>query len=488
MNIIIENGLICTATDHFVGDIVITGDTITAITAPHAARQTVGSGTNNSPAEQEFQTVVPIKDQGTDYEIIDATGHYVVPGGIDPHTHFDLQQSPKHRACDDFLHGGIAAPCGGTTTIIDHIAFGPAGCSLHHQFDVYRDLAKDCPVDYSFHGVFQHVDDSILKEINELVTKKGFPSFKAYTTYGSPMHEPELFALLERLKKCGGLLTVHAEDDTITNTLRNRLTKEELLPIGHALTRPNTAESISVNTVIGLARVVGDAPVYLVHMSAHESLSEIRLARQEGQANIYAETCPQYLFLTDDKFKDGGPMESIKYMLAPPLRKKEDQDALWQGLQDGTVQVVATDHCPFTIAEKQAYVDDFRNCPGGISGVEERMPLLFSEGVLQKRLTPEQFVQVTATNAARIFGITNKGDIKVGYDADLVLFNPNESRTFRADNLKTTCGYSAYEGMTVNATVAKVFLRGQLIAENNTFCGKKGYGQLLKRHIKAADK
>lgn len=459
MNYIIENGLICTASQHFKGDIVITGSTITALTAPKEARQTVDAS----------------------YEIIDATDHYVVPGGIDPHTHFDLQQSPNHRACDDFYQGGVAAACGGTTTIIDHMAFGPTDCDLHHQFEVYKKLANNCPIDYSFHGVFQHINKEILAEANDLITKEGFPSFKAYTTYSAPMHDAELFAILEQLKNSGGLLTVHAENDVITNTLRNRLKRNELIPLGQAATRPNVAESISVANVLGLAKAVGDAPIYLVHLSAKESLREVQLARDTKQQHIFVETCPQYLFLTDAKFSDGAPLEGIKYMLAPPLREKTDQLALWEGLQNGDIQVVATDHCPFTIAEKQAYVNDFRRCPGGISGVEERMPLLFSEGVLTGRLTPEQFVRVTATNAATIFGLPHKGDIQLGYDADLVLFNPNEPRTLTAPNLHSTCGYSAYEGMTVKATIASVFLRGQLIANGNAFTGKAGYGQLIKR-------
>lgn len=459
MNYLIENGLICTATRHFKGDIIISKTIISAITEPLKGRQLVDDS----------------------YEIIDATDHYVVPGGIDPHTHFDLQQSPLHRSCDDFYHGGLAAACGGTTTIIDHMAFGPKGCTLHHQFDIYKKLAQNCPIDYSFHGVFQHINEQILTEANELITLEGFPSFKAYTTYSAPMHDTELLAILEQMKTSHGLLTVHAENDVITTTLRRRLSKNELTPASQATTRPNVAESISVANVLGLAKTAGDAPIYIVHLSAKESLREVMLARETNQQNIFIETCPQYLFLTDSKFSDGGPLEGIKYMLAPPLRKQADQAALWQGLQTGAIQVVATDHCPFTVEEKQAYVNDFRHCPGGISGVEERMPLLFSEGVLTGKLTPEQFVQVTATNAATIFGLPRKGDIQIGYDADIVLFNPKESRTFTANTLHTTCGYSAYEGMTVNATVAKVFLRGQLIAENNRFYGEAGYGQLVHR-------
>lgn len=458
MNFIIQNGTICTSDRHFIGDIIVTGDTITAITAPQTAQL-------SHPAHQ----------------IIDATGRYVVPGGIDPHTHFDLQQSPQYRACDDFYDGGVAAACGGTTTIIDHMAFGPKGCDLHHQFNVYRQLAERCPIDYSFHGVFQHMSEDILRELPSLVTEEGFPSFKAYTTYGSPMFDRDLFRILKAMKPINGLLTVHAENDAITNELRDMLAPDEILPAAQATTRPNEAESITISTLLGLAKAADNAPVYIVHLSAHESLEEVRLARREGQPHIYVETCPQYLLLTDDKFSDGGPMEGIKYMLAPPLRKKHDNDALWNGLANGDIQVVATDHCPFTIEEKQANVADFRRCPGGVSGVEERMPLLFSEGVLKGRLTPERFVQVTATNAARIFGISHKGDIKEGYDADLVIINPTDTHEFNAHTLHTTCHYSPYEGITAHCSIERVFLRGTLIAEHNEFRGQRGGGTLLHR-------
>lgn len=414
-------------------------------------------------------------------EVIDADGMYVCPGGIDPHTHMDLQQSPKYRACDTFYTGGVAAACGGTTTIIDHMAFGPVGCSLHHQFGVYRKLAADCPVDYSFHGVFQHINADILKELGDIIDE-GFPSFKAYTTYGFPITEPQLMPILRVMKEHHGLLTVHAENDTITNTLRRELQPDELLPIGQALTRPNIAEAESVNMLLSVARADGDAPVYVVHLSAHESLDQVRLARREGQKNIYVETCPQYLLLTEDKFRDGGPEEAIKYMMAPPLRKKEDNEAIWQGLRDGSVQVIATDHCPFTEKEKLENVADFRNCPGGVSGVEERMPLVFSEGVLKGRISLEQFVQTTSTNAAKIFGLyPKKGTLLPGSDADVILINPSKKRTFSHDNLHTTCGYSPYNGMTTDCTIDLVMLRGKIIARDNTFTGQKGYGTLLHR-------
>lgn len=454
MTYVIKNGIVCLEGEHIKTDLVIEGERIVSL------GKTTYSGSE---------------------EVIDADGMYVVPGGIDAHTHMDLQQSPRYRACDDFAAGGIAAACGGTTTIIDHIAFGPDGCSLRYMLDAYKGLAQDCPVDYSFHGVFQHIDEAILAELGELIDE-GYPSYKAYTTYGFPMTEPQLMPVLQVMKEHHGLLTVHAENDTITNSLRNALTPDELLPIGQALTRPNIAEAESIDMVLATARVNDDAPVYIVHLSAHESLSRVRLARTEGQQNIYIETCPHYLVLTDEKFRQGGPKEAIKYMMAPPLRKKEDNEALWEGLRRGDIQVVATDHCPFTIEEKLENVGDFRKCPGGVSGVEERMPLLFSEGVMKGRLSLERFVQVTSTNVAKIFGLyPKKGCLLPGSDADIVLINPRQKRTFAKENLRTTCGYSPYEGMTVDCHIAMVWLRGNVIARENEFTGTMGYGQWLPR-------
>ncbi|WP_287770660.1 dihydropyrimidinase [Megasphaera sp.] len=454
MDYVIKGGTVCFGEEHFQADITLRDGKIWSI----------GGGLHRGSEE-----------------VIDADGMYVCPGGIDPHTHMDLQQSPQYRACDDFYSGGVAAACGGTTTIIDHMAFGPEGCSLRYPFEQYKLLAESCPIDYSFHGVFQHVDEAVLRELSELI-EEGFPSFKAYTTYGYPMGDADLMRILPVMKSHGGLLTVHAESDGMTNYLRQALSPDELSPIGQARTRPNEAEASAVSEVLSAARACGDAPVYIVHTSAHESVDRICLSRQEGQRNVYAETCPQYLLLTEDKFTEGGPLEGIKYMMAPPLRKKVDNDALWQALRDGTVQVVATDHCPFTVEEKQAHAADFRSCPGGVSGVEERMPLLFSEGVVKGRLSLGQFVRVTSTNAAKIFGLyPKKGTLLPGSDADIVLIDPSRKRTIRKDNLHTTCGYSPYEGMTTDCTISKVFLRGQIIAQDNVFLGQSGYGWLLPR-------
>jgi dihydropyrimidinase len=456
---LIKNGIICTEGGAFKGSIKIENEKISMI------------ATTFDEKEESFD------------EVIDAEGKYVVPGGIDPHTHMELQQSPKYRSVDDFYTGGVAAACGGTTMIVDHMSFGPKGCTLMSRFDEYKGLGEKCPIDYSFHGVFQHIDKDILKELAWIVSSQGFPSFKAYTTYGFPMHDKDLLEILEVMKKEKGLLTVHAENDAIKNVLKDQYAAEgKLTPIYQAITRPNQAEAEAVDRLFNLAKVAKEAPIYIVHMSAKESLEVLREFRAHGQKNMYAETCPQYLLLTDKKFEEGGPEEGIKYILAPPFRKKADNEALWDGLAKGDIQTVATDHCPFTIEEKEENVADYRKCPGGISGVEERMPLLFSEGVQKGRISLERFVEVSATNAAKIFGMyPRKGTILPGSDADITIIDPNRSRVIEKSNLHTKAGYSAYEGIKVDCVIDTVLSRGKVVARNNEFLGERGAGELIPR-------
>jgi len=459
MKTLIKGGTVCLEGEIFKGDILICDDKIKELSSDYTG----------------------------DYDnLIDAKDKYVCPGGIDPHTHMSLRQSEKYTSCDSFYDGGVAAACGGTTTIIDHMAFGKEGESLYSRFEEYKELAKDCPIDYSFHGVFWYINDEILKELKDIIKNKGFTSFKAYTTYGYPMFDRELLDIFSVIKEAGGLLCVHAENDAITNVLKEKYAKEgHLEPIYQAITRPNEAEAEAVSRLIKLAKVENESNLYIVHLSAKESLEEVIQARKAGQKNVYVETCTQYLTLTDDKFKEGGSKEGIKYILAPPFRKREDNERLWKGVKDGDIQVIATDHCPFTLKEKLENVDDFRFCPGGISGVEERMSIIFSEGVLKGRISLEKFVEVTSANAAKIFGLyPKKGNLLPGADADVVIIDPNRSRVFEKSNLRTTAGYSAYEGMKVDCVIDTVISKGKVIARDNEFFGTKGSGELLLRKAK----
>lgn len=459
MKTLISNGTLCLEGEVVKADLAIRDEVVEAI----------GSGFDPAGFEQ----------------VIDATGRYVMPGGVDAHTHMALQQTPRYRACDDFFDGGAAAACGGTTTIIDHMGFGEPGCTLESRFEEYLGLAERCPIDYSFHGVFQHVNEDVLAELATLVTDKGYTSYKAYTTYGFPIQDAGMLAILQVMKDTGGLLTVHSENDAICTTLQAQFSAQgHLEPIYHALSRPNAAEAEAVGRLVQLAKVADEAPLYIVHMSAHESLEPIRRARAAGQQNLFVETCTQYLTLTDAMFSEGGPSRGILYMLAPPLRKQIDNVELWKAVAAGDIQVVATDHCPFRAEQKLEHVDDYRGAPGGLSGVEERMPILFSEGVQKGRLTLERFVQVTAANPARIFGMyPTKGTLLPGSDADVTIIDPHRSRVFATDNLRSTAGYSPYEGLKVDCVVDTVLSRGTVVAKDNAFVGERGRGRMVPRHL-----
>lgn len=412
----------------------------------------------------------------------DVDGMYVMPGGIDPHTHMELQQSPDHRACDDFYSGTVAAACGGTTSIIDHIAFGPEGANLHYSLDIYKDLAKKSVIDYSFHGVIQHVDEDILKELEEIIENEGITSFKAYSTYGYAMDDIDFYRILKVMKKSGGLLTIHCENDLITKYLI-----KEALDEGHTdvkyfpATRPNQAEAESVDTLINLASLVG-APVYIVHTSAGESVDRISLAKDSGQ-EVYSETCTQYLVLDDSLYSENGPQEGVKYLMQPPLRKKKDQEILWKAIKDGYVESLGTDHCPFIYkTEKTLALDNFTLAPGGIPGVEERIKIAFSEGVLKDKIDLNTFVKITSTNPAKIFGMyPEKGSLNINTDADIMVIDPNKKETISQESQHSLCDYSTYEGMEVVCSVHLVFARGKLVAKDGEFVGQKGYGKFIPR-------
>ncbi|MBP1919219.1 dihydropyrimidinase [Youngiibacter multivorans] len=415
-------------------------------------------------------------------EVIDAGGRLVLPGGVDVHTHFDLQAG-SHRAADDFHTGTIAAACGGTTTIVDHMAFGPKGCSLRHQEEVYHGLAdRKAVIDYGFHGVLQHVDDKVLQELEEM-TRDGIPSFKAYMTYDFRLSDSEILRAMEAVKKTGGVLTVHAENHEKIEHLRKTFIEENRSEaIYHAMSRPNLTESEAVGRLIGLSEMAGWPNLYLVHISAKESLEEVRRARKNGARNIFVETCTQYLTLTEDKYDlpDG---EALKYIMSPPLRKQSDVDALWKGIADGDVQVVGTDHCPFFFEEKLMFgLSDFTKCPNGGPGVEERMRILFSEGVMKKRISMKRFIEVTSLNPAKVMGLyPEKGNLMPGADADIFIIDPEKSGTFTSESIHGAAGYTLYEGMEYMGEVELVMQRGRVIVKDGIFLGSEGDGRYLKR-------
>lgn len=456
MSLLIKNGTIVTASDIYEGDIYIDEGIIKEI------------GVNI--------------DKSAD-ETIDAKGKYVIPGGVDVHTHLNLDVGIA-VANDDFYTGTVAAACGGTTTIVDHMGFGPKGCKLKHQVDVYHGYAKDnAVIDYSFHGVIQHINDEILDEMESIVKDEGIPSFKVYLTYDYMLNDEEVVKVLKRLKELGGMTTVHCENHGSIKFLRDYYVKNNLKTTKyHPLSRPVETEGEAVNRMINLAAISNDAPLYIVHLSSEIGLNYIKMAHERGE-DVYAETCPQYLVLDDSKYNLENN-EGLKYMMSPPLRKKSDIDSLWKGLKDGHIKTIATDHCPFAFnKDKQLGKDDFTKCPNGAPGIEERMPLIFSEGVMKNRISINKFVEVCCTNPAKIFGMyPKKGTIQVGSDGDIVIIDPNIEKTIKVEDMHSNVDYTAYEGIKVQGYPTYTILRGEIIAKDNEFIGKKGYGQFIKRN------
>lgn len=457
MSTIIKNGKIVTASDIYNADIIIDEGIIKQI------------GVN-----------LPLGN----HEVIDAMGKYVVPGGIDVHTHLNLDVGIA-VAKDDFYTGTVAAACGGTTTIVDHMGFGPKGCNLKHQVDVYHEYADGkAVIDYSFHGVLQHVNEEILNEMEQIISNEGIPSFKAYLTYDYKLSDMEALKVLIRLKELGGLTTVHPENDAAVNYLRSYYSNNGMLaPIYHALSRPAECEAEAINRMINLAAIAGNAPLYIVHLSCGLGLDYIKMASERGQ-KVYAETCPQYLLLDDERYNEPNN-EGLKYIMSPPLRKKNDQKKLWNGIREGFIQVIATDHCPFDFnGEKQLGKDNFTKCPNGAPGIETRVPLLFSEGVSKGRISINKFVEIISTNPAKIFGLyPRKGTIALGSDADIVIIDPDKEVVLTKNILHENVDYTAYEGMKLKGYPILTLVRGKVVAKDNKFVGEAGYGKFIKRSI-----
>lgn len=417
-------------------------------------------------------------------KILDAADCYVMPGGIDVHTHLNLQVGDE-KVSDGFYHGSVAAAHGGTTTIVEHPGFGPQGCGLHHQTDLYRKQAADeMVIDYGMHSVIQHVDTQTASAIKTL-TAEGIPSHKVYLTYGGRLEDHEIIQVMKTTHAAGGLTCFHAESHAIITELSSAFKEQEdvLNPFNHPKSRPDYSEAEAVNRIIALSRAAGNAPVYIVHLSTASGLEIIRKAKQNG-LQVYSETCPQYLTLTEDCYKEAKNI-GLQYIMSPPLRSRHDCDALWNGLADGTIDVLATDHCSFSFAQKLAKgTSNIFHAPGGIPGVETRVPLLFSEGVVKKRIDIKRFVQLISTNPAHIMGLSpQKGNLAIGTDADLMIIDPSIAKTIQAESLHQHVDYSPFSEMTVIGWPTTVMLRGKILVQNGKFQGSKGYGKYIKRQI-----
>ena len=456
MRMLIRGGTVVTETGTFQGDVLI--------------------------EDGKILEVLKGKDEAAADEVIDAAGKYVLPGAVDIHTHMDLDVGIA-RAIDDFYTGTVAAACGGTTTIVDHMAFGPKGCSPWHQVREYHRLADgNAAVDYGFHGVLQHTDGSVPDEMAQIAKEEGITSFKVYMTYDGRLDDLDLMKVLKRAGEEKILIASHCENHGIVTYYRERFVKEgKTKTRWHPASRPAEAEAEAVSRLLYLAQAAGEAPVYIVHLSSRKGLEEFRKAKRAGQAHIGAETCPQYLLLDEKLYDD--PKEGLKAIMAPPLRRQEDRDALWQALAEDELDTVATDHCPFTFAkQKQQGAQDFTRCPSGAPGVEERLILLYSEGVVKGRITLPQLVKYACANPARVAGLyPRKGAIEAGADADLVILDPEKEWTMATGRLHGNADYTCYEGMKIKGAVERVILRGGTVALNGEFTGTRGGGQYLRR-------
>jgi len=425
--------------------------------------------------------LLPGAKASPDLEIIDAKGEIIMPGGVDVHTHMNLDTGSA-VSCDDFYSGTVAAACGGTTTIVDHPAFGPDGCSPDYHINKYRDMADGkAVIDYSFHGVIQNVDDNVLSAMENLAGQ-GITSFKVYLTYAHKLSDADVFRALRKARESGLVVCVHPENDGVVNLLRDEFRAAgKTAPRYHPLSRPMECEAEAINRMILLARIADNAPLYIVHLTNALGLDFVKLARKMGQQNLWAETCPQYLLLDESRYSLPG-IEGLKYLMCPPLRTPADRNALWKGLEQD-IDTIATDHCPFNFeTQKIAGKKDFSRCPSGVPGVEERIPLMYSEGVQKKRISLRRFVELCCTRPAQLFGLyPRKGIIAPGSDADIVILDPHKKQTIGKSILHSNVDYCAYEEMDVTGWPEYVISRGELIVRHGEFYGKTGRGRFLKR-------
>jgi dihydropyrimidinase len=453
MSTLIKNGNIITATDSYVADILIEGETIKAI------------GKNLSVTADET---------------IDATGMLVMPGGIDPHVHLDMPFMGTYSS-DNYETGTRAALYGGTTTVIDFI-LQTQGKSLESALREWKGRSDyNCLSDYSFHMAVTDFNEETKKEIKHFIEEEGITSFKTFMAYKGALmiDDRQMIGLMDEVKKCGGMINVHATNgDMIDYLIAKHKTEGKLSPLYHYLSQPEVTEAEASERFVEMAGYTG-CPGYIVHLTCEGALNAVRNASYRNK-KVFVETCIQYLILDASLYEQE---DGAKWVMSPPLREKKDQETLWAGINQGLVQVVATDHCPFMWEQKLMGKDDFSKIPNGHPAIENRMELLFSEGVNKGKITLNKFVEVSSTNAAKIFGMfPKKGTIAVGSDADIVLWDANEEHTLSASTHHMNVDYSGYEGWQVKGKVKKVLLRGKLAIDSNECKVEKGFGKFIKRN------
>src|SRR5438477_7123572 len=456
---LIRNGTVVTATDQYKGDVLVEDEKIALI-----------------------GTTIDVQADKT----IDASGKYVLPGGIDVHTHLDMPFGGTTSA-DDFESGTTAAAFGGTTSIVD-FAIQYRGQTLHHAWETWLKKAeRKAVIDYGFHMIITDLNDGTEAEMDALV-RQGVTSFKLFMAYPGVfmLDDGSIFKALLRTGKNGGTICMHAENGGVIDVLvRRALAEGKTAPKYHALTRPARAEAEATHRAIALAEIA-DVPIYIVHLSSAEALEMVTWARDRGLP-AYAETCPQYLFLSHDNYEEPG-FEGAKYVMSPPLRDRAKQSELWRGLAGNDLQAVSTDHCPFCMKEqKELGREDFSKIPNGAPGIETRMSLVYDGGVRKGRISLNRFVELTSTSPAKIFGLfPRKGTIAPGSDADIVIFDPEKKQTLSAKTLHMKVDYNPYEGREVTGAAETVLSRGKVIIDNGKFTGKAGAGSFLKRYPRSS--
>ena len=425
---------------------------------------------------------------GTDVQVHDAQGLLVLPGGVDVHTHLDWEFGTA-RTVDTFGTGGKAAAFGGTTTIVD-FADQKRGQSPLAALEDWHKRAESASVDVGAHMALTDVNDQTLEDMKVLMTREGITTFKLFMAYPGVLmvDDATLFRTMQVAGRNGGMVSVHAENGQAIQVLVDEaIARGNTGPKYHMLTRPSLMEGEATHRAIRLAEHA-ESPVYFVHVSAREAVAEIKEARDRGLP-VMAETCPHYLFLSDKEYDRPG-FESAKYVLTPPLRSPEHQDELWRGIRTSDLQVISTDHCPFNFEEqpmglkysKQQGREGFNRIPNGGPGIETRISLVYDGAVLQRGMSLNRFVDLVATMPAKLFGaFPQKGTIAVGSDADIVLFDPNETWTIAATEHHSQVDYTLFEGYSVVGRVKKVFLRGHLIVDGEKWLGSDGIGRFIPR-------
>jgi len=460
---LIRNGRVITATDDYLADVLMQNGIIHAIGKDMA----VGDGV----------------------KVIDASGLYVLPGGVDTHVHLQNIIGPT-VTCDTFASGTRAAAFGGTTTVVDFALQTAEDSPLEALARAQRLADPQVNIDYSLHVIVTRVDAQVLADVRHAMRHEGVTSFKMFMAYPGVMmaDDAAIFQMLRQVGADGGMVALHAENGTVIDLLiREALEAGHTSPRYHALTRPAILEGEATHRGIRLAELA-EAQIYFVHVSSNQALKHIVTARAEG-IPVFAETCPHYL-LFDDSVYNSDEFEIAKYVMTPPLRTPDDQKHLWRALRYDDLQVIATDHCPFCMKEghlgyqrqKMSGQHDFSKIPNGAPGIETRLVSLFDIGVMQGKLSLNRFVQLTSTTPAKLFGLfPKKGTIAVGSDADVVLFDPAATQVIHAKHLHSQCDYTLLEGRTLRGQVRKVFLRGEMIVDGEQWLGREGMGRFVPR-------